>query len=124
MTEYNIFCYSENYNDENSFQQKRYRAFNQEVGKERYNEINWIVNDILDGLKLELNKNSWSEEWKKVTNGQWKQLLEIPEAKDFKEGFEYIAGIEINIEEPKEYSMDEIAKALDIDVSNLKIKKD
>jgi hypothetical protein len=29
MTEYNIFCYSEN--DKNSFQQKIYRAFNKEV---------------------------------------------------------------------------------------------
>jgi len=98
MTEYNLFCYSTEYNDENSFQQKRYRAFNKEVGKERYNEILSEVKTILKGLKLELNKNSWLNEWEKVTQAQWKQLLAIPEAKDFKEGFEYIS--EVKIEDP------------------------
>ena len=36
-----------------------------------------------NGLKL-------TDFWKSVTNAQWKQLLAIPEAKDFKDGFEYI----------------------------------
>jgi hypothetical protein len=94
-----LFCYSENYNDENSFQQKRYRAFNKEVGETRYNEIVKEVKEILKDLKLELNKNTWSDEWKKVTQEQWKQLLEIPEAKDFKKGFEYISGVKIDLEE-------------------------
>lgn len=97
MTEYNIFCYSKKYNDENSFQQKRYRAFNKEVGEERYNEIKKQVNEILEDFKPQLNENSWSDEWQKVTVEQWQQLLAIPEAKDFKEGFEFVAGIEIDL---------------------------
>jgi hypothetical protein len=58
MTEYNLFCYAENYNDENSFQQKRYRAFNKKVGEKRYCEIRDEVKSILKGLKLELNENT------------------------------------------------------------------
>jgi len=73
-----------------------YRAFNKEVGEKRYNEIRSEVKTILKGLKLELNKNSWVEEWGKVTQKQWKQLLNISEAKDFKEGFEYISGRKID----------------------------
>ena len=95
MTEYNIFCYSEKYNDDNSFQQKRYRAFNQEVKKGRYQEILSEVNRI---LKTD-NRMKLSEFWEQVTTKQWKQLLTIPEAKDFKEGFEYISGVEINLED-------------------------
>ena len=101
MTERNIFCYSEKYNDENSFQQKRYRAFNKEVGEKRYNEISMEVREILKDLKLELNKNSWDKEWEKVTNEQWNRLLSIPEAKDFKEGFEFISGQKITYQEKK-----------------------
>ena len=92
MTEYNLFCYSKNYNDDNSFQQKRYRAFNKEVGRVRYGEIEEIVVNILGSSKVKL-----SDFWRQVTQEQWKQLLEIPEAKDFKEGFEYISGVTINI---------------------------
>src|SRR6056297_3667837 len=67
MTEHNIFCYGENSN-EDGFQQPRYRAFNKEVGKDRYYEIKKLIkNDILKGLKLELKKNTWKVEWKKVS---------------------------------------------------------
>ena len=104
MTEHNLFCYSEKYNDENSFQQKRYRAFNKEVGEERYYEILKEVKDILKDLKLELKDNSWSDEWKKVTQEQWKQLLAIPEAKDF--NFEYISGIKIDEEDTVEITVE------------------
>ena len=93
MTEYNLFCWAENYNDENSFQQKRYRAFNGEVGEKRYYEILLVVKEILKDLKLELNKNSWIEEWKKVTSEQWNEILSIPEAN--KEIIEKIIGFEI-----------------------------
>jgi hypothetical protein len=95
MTECNIFCYSKEYNDENSFQQKRYRAFNKEVGETRYYKIRDLVNKILKDFKLNLKDNSWSNEWKKVSQEQWEQLLAIPEASDFKEGFEYISGVKI-----------------------------
>ena len=92
MTEYNIFCYSKSYNDENSFQQERYRAFNEVVGKDRYNEISSKVCKILGSKNILL-----SDFWRQVTQEQWRKLLAIPEAKDFKEGFEYISGQKINI---------------------------
>ena len=79
MTEYNIFCWAKKYDDKDSFQQKRYRVFNKEVDKDRYYEIREQVNKIFKDLKLELGKNKWINEWKKVKNKQWKQLSEIPE---------------------------------------------
>ena len=91
MTEYNLFCYSKAYNDNNSFQQKRYRAFNKEVGEKRYDEILKQVTNILKSdKKLLLN-----DFWKQVTDKQWNELLAIPEANDFKEGCEYISGIKL-----------------------------
>jgi len=90
MSEYQIFCYSKVFNDENSFQQKRYRAFNKEVGKGRYNEIKSEVEKIL-GMPFK----QLLDFWKDVTFEQWSKLLAILEAKDFKEGFEYIANVEI-----------------------------
>ena len=120
MTERNLFCYSNAYNDENSFQQNRFRAFNQEVGATRYYEILKEVNEILKDLKLELNKNIWKYEWGKVTKEQWKQLLAIPEAKDFKKGFEYITGIEIDINEPQEMTVKEVCKELGYEIKIIK----
>jgi len=95
MTEYNLFCYSEEYNNENSFQQKRYRAFNKEVSEDRYREILKQIREILKDFRLELNKNSWNYEWEKVSQEQWRQLLAIPEAKNFKKGFEFISGVKV-----------------------------
>ena len=94
MTEFNLFCYSEEYNDENSFQQKRYRAFNKEVGKKRYEEILEEVKSILGH-----NADNLGDFWKNTTQEQWNQLLAIPEAKSFKEGFEYISGQKIKEQE-------------------------
>lgn len=93
MTEYNIFCYSEKFNDGNSFQKKRCRAFNQVVGEDRYKEIVKEVKEILGEPNMKL-----SDFWKQVTQDQLRKLLTIPEAKDFKEGFEYISGQKINID--------------------------
>jgi len=96
MTEYNIFCWADDRNKD-GFQQKRYRVFNKEVGEDRYCEIKDLIkNDILKDLKLELNKNSWEDEWKKVTNEQWKRILEIPEAD--KDIIEKIIGFELDLE--------------------------
>jgi len=79
MTEYNIFCASKKLNDDNSFQQQRYRAFNKEVGQKRYIELlDLIKDDILKDFTLDAS-NNWTEEWKKVTPEQWKRLSEIPE---------------------------------------------
>ena len=108
MTEYNIFCWAEEYNDKNSFQQKGYRAFNKEVGEERYSEILSEVRKILKDLKLELNENSWSEEWKKVTTEQWEKILAIPEAD--KKIIENIIGFKIGTETFKSGETIEICK--------------
>jgi len=90
MTERNLFCYSEKYNDKNSFQQNRWRAFNKEVGKSRYMEILALVQQIIPSKGVPLD-----EFWESVTQDQWELLLAIPEAKGFEEGFEYISGVEI-----------------------------
>ena len=95
MTEYNIFCYSETYNDDDSFQKERYRAFNKSVGEQRYKDILALVRKIIPNTdKLELIPF-----WKSVTQDQWRKLLAIPEAVDFKDGFEYISGQKIITEQ-------------------------
>ena len=90
MSEYQVFCFSKEFNNENSFQQKRFRAFNKEVEDKRFWEIKTSVCNILGTLDKQL-----SNFWKGVTQEQWNKLLEIPEAKDFKEGFEYISDVKI-----------------------------
>ena len=92
MAEYNIFCYSKEFNDINSFQKERYRAFNKVVGEKRYFEITEIISKIFSVKYLKL-----SDFGIQVTSEQWKELLAIPEAIDFKDGFEYISGQKINI---------------------------
>ena len=79
MTEFNLFCYAEKYNDSDSFQQKRYRAWNKEVGEDRYKEIKEKVLNIMEEVKPELNENSWKEEWGKVPNSVWLEISKIPE---------------------------------------------
>lgn len=94
MTEHNLFCYSESYDDENSFQQKRWRAFNKVVGEIRYREIVKLVREIMP----EQGTLFLADYWKSITQEQWAKLLAIPEAKDFKKGFEYISGVKIDVE--------------------------
>ena len=97
MTEYNIFCYAKEYNNEDSFQQKRYRVFNKKVGKNRYYEIRSEIDKIFKDL--ELNKNDWTDGWKKVTNKQWKELSEIPEFD--KDIVESMIGFKLDLEDGK-----------------------
>lgn len=99
MTEYNLFCYAKEYNDKDSFQQERYRVFNEVVGKERYGEILTKVRSIFKGLKLELNKNSWVDEWKKVKKEQWIELSKIPEFNQ--KVVENIVGFKLDLKEQK-----------------------
>ncbi len=102
MTEYNLFCWSELFNDEHSFQQKRYRVFNQQVSKNRYDELVTIIRNIIpnnNNLKL-------SDFWKSLTSEQIKGLQSIPEF-DAK-GFEYITGLVL----PKELS--DVEKAIQL----------
>ena len=98
MTEYNTFCYSKSFDNENSFQQKRYRVFNTEVGETRYYKIKGKIDDILKDFNPNLKDNSWSDEWKKITAEQWNKLMALAKevrGDDFREGFEYISGIEL-----------------------------
>jgi len=90
MTEYNIFCWSTSYNDDRSFQQKRYRVFNKEVGQSRYS----MVADIIENIISNPNKLKLSDLWKSITPEQIKKISEIPEFD--KEGFEYITGLKVN----------------------------
>ena len=93
LTEYNIFCYSEKYGDKNSNQQEKYRVFNREVDENRYFELKELIYQIIPNpSNLKLN-----DFWESINQGQWRRLLEIPEAKDFKSGFEFISGQRINV---------------------------
>lgn len=94
MTEYNYFCWSKTYNDENSFQQPRYRVFNVEVGKEEYEKITKIHH------KLEFNfdnsydlrfSNAFKKMWNNLTAEQQQEYLDIPHFNW--EGFTFITGV-------------------------------
>ncbi len=96
MTEYNYFCWSKKYNDENSFQQKRYRVFNVEVGEEEYNQIKKIYH------KLEINpddnngvrfQNAFKKMWDKLSDEERQEYIDIPHFNA--EGFEFITGINV-----------------------------
>lgn len=116
MTEYNLFCYSEDYGDENSFQQKNYRAFNKEVGKCRYYEIRHLVFKIIPNPK----KLQLTDFWQSITQDQWQQLLAIPEANDFKEGFEFISDCKIENRKEKESEIEHLKK----EVADIKKEND
>lgn len=93
-----IFCLGEGkYESEEIGYQKNHHAFNKPVGKDRYIEILKYCRETLKDLKLELNKSSWKEEWKKVTADQWKKLAELPEFD--KEVVEGIIGFELDLED-------------------------
>ena len=81
MTEYNYFCSAKKYNDKDSFQQKRYRVFNVEIGKEEYEKINKIYH------KLEFDKNelyttrfqtAFKKMWDKLSDKDRQQYFDIP----------------------------------------------
>ena len=111
MTEYNYFCSAEKHNDENSFQQKRYRVFNTQITKEEYESISIIYS------KLEFDKNESSETrfqtafknmWNKLDSKWRQQYLDIPHFNS--DIFEFITGVKIN--DVEEMTVEEICKAL------------
>lgn len=94
MTEYNYFCRSKEYNDDMSFQQKRYRVFNVEVTETEYRNINKIYH------KLEFDRNesyttryatAFKKMRDKLTDKEQQEYLDIPHF--CWEGFTYITGI-------------------------------
>ena len=81
MTEYNLFCYSEESNDENSFHQKRYRVFNKEITKEEYYKIS------IPEIKLEFNsseilktryKTAFKKAWNELSQDEKNKFLNLP----------------------------------------------
>jgi hypothetical protein len=81
MTEHNYFCWSEKYNDENSFQQKRYRVFNVEVGKEEYEKIKKIYHKLTfdknEGYDTRL-QTAFKKMWEKLKIEERQEYLSIP----------------------------------------------
>lgn len=110
-----VFCLGEgNFESQGIGYQKNYHAFNKPVSKERYNEILNLVKEILKDLKLELNKNSWSDEWKKVSREQWMELSKIPEFD--KEVVEGIIGFELDLKIQEEMTLKQVCKELGRDI--------
>ena len=98
MSEYMIFCLGEGrWKSKGIGYQKNHHAFNKPVSEERYKEILKYCREVLKDLKLELNKESWTNEWNKVTTDQWNKLAELPEWD--KEVVEGIVGFELDLEE-------------------------
>ena len=98
MSEKMIFCLGEGkYELKGIGYQKNHHAFNKPVSEERYNVIFNYCKEVLKDLKLELNKNNWSDEWKKVTTEQWNKLAELPEWD--KEVVEGIIGFELDLKD-------------------------
>ena len=122
MTEYNYFCWSDEFNDNNSFQQKRYRIFNKEVSKEEYNKVKKIY------YKLELDKNedyetrfqtAFKKMWNKLDEKERQEYFDIPHFNW--EGFTFITGIKKEEEEPQEeLTLKQVCKELG---RNIKIIK-
>lgn len=123
MTEHNYFCWAKEYNDENSFQQKRYRVFNVEVSKEEYEKINKIYH------KLEFDKNeiydtrfqtAFKKMRDKLSKEERQEYLDIPHFNW--EWFTYITWIkpEDVEEQVEEMTVEQICKELG---RNIKIIK-
>jgi deoxyhypusine synthase len=66
MTEFNYFCYSEEFDSVTSFQQPRYRVFNTQLNEEEYNKIEKII------VKLEFNNDE--DKFRNAFNGAFQKL--------------------------------------------------
>lgn len=94
MTEYNYFCWAKGLNDKDSFQQKRYRVFNVEVGEEEYDKIP----KLYDKLEFDSNESyttrfqtAFKKMWNSITPERQQEYLNIPFFNW--EGFTFITGI-------------------------------
>ena len=81
MTERNIFCWAKEYNNDNSFQQKRYRIFNKQITEKEYNQI------IVPRIKLEFDKDlsydkryqsAWKNARSKLSDKEKQKFLDLP----------------------------------------------
>lgn len=111
MTDYNYFCWSKKYGDENSFQQKRYRVFNVEVGKEEYEKINKIRHKLEFDMNEDYNtrfQTAFKKMWKGLSAEEKQKYFDIPHFNW--EGFTFITGIEK--EEKEEMTLEQVCKEL------------
>lgn len=114
-----IFCLDDGkYESKGEGYQKNYRAFNLDVSEKRYEEILKEVKEILKDFKLELNKNSWVDEWRKVSKEQWLKLSQIPEFD--KEVVEGIIGFELDLNKVEEMTVEQVCKELGRDIKIVK----
>jgi len=97
MTEHNYFCWSEKYNDKDSFQKKRYRVFNVEVREEEYKKIKKIYH----GLEFDENESyetrfqtAFKKMWDKLSDKERQEYFDIPHFD--KIGFEFIVGVKVD----------------------------
>ncbi len=117
MTECNYFCWSEKYNDENSFQQSRYRIFNTQVTKEEYDKVKKIYHKLKfnsnDNYEV-IFANAFKKMWDKLTKEERQEYLDIPHFNA--EGFKFITGIDVAVP-------DEMAgKEVTVDINGKKYK--
>ena len=117
MTDFNVFCAAKEYSDENSYQQKDYRAFNKVVGEERYFEIlKLIKSDILKGFSL-----TGEGGWKNVKAEQWSRLRdEVPEYNEVV--VEMVTGFKPEYVEEDNVN-DQIIESLKDIIKKLQVKK-
>lgn len=114
-----IFCLDDGkYESKGEGYQKNCRAFNLDVSEKRYKEILKEVKEILKDFKLELSKNSWADEWRKVSKEQWLKLSQIPEFD--KEVVEGIIGFELDLNKVEEMTIEQVCKELGRDIKIVK----
>ena len=120
MSDNMIFCLGDGSHKQEGYGFQKYnRAFNEQVTEERFLEIvKLIKNDILKDFKPKLNKEDWSDEWKKVTKEQWKRIAEIPEFDKWI--VEAIIGFELDLEEVEEMTVEQISKELGREIKIVK----
>ncbi len=94
MTEHNYFCWAKEHNDKESFQQKRYRVFNVEVGETEYFKIKKIYHELeFNGYDdyYERFENAFKKMWDKLSQEEKQEYYDIPHFNW--EGFTFITGI-------------------------------
>ena len=81
MTEWNYFCWSTKYNSSTSFQQKRWRVFNVEVGESEWRKIKKLYRP----LEMDENESyttrfqtAFKKMWSKLTQEEKQEYLSIP----------------------------------------------
>ena len=120
MTERNYFCWSEKYNDKDSFQKKRYRVFNVEVREEEYKKIKKIYHE----LEFDENESyetrfqtAFKKMWDKLSDKERQEYFDIPHF-DWK-GFTYITRIGKE-EKKEEMTLKQIIKELGREIKIVK----